>query len=102
MLLLEEGHCLRDHALEACKLREKKSPPYQATSLTTIVQMVANGIGTTLLPKMATDAGIAEGTDLVLRPFDEPDVGRNRFDVAKKTPGSMSLVFGAFIRSCLN
>jgi LysR family hydrogen peroxide-inducible transcriptional activator len=77
MLLLEEGHCLRDHALEACKLREKDvTVPYQATSLTTIVQMVANGIGTTLLPKMATDAGITDGTNLVIRPFEEPNVGR--------------------------
>lgn len=77
MLLLEEGNCPRDHALEACKLREKDvTVPYQATSLTTIVQMVANGIGMTLLPKMATDAGIAEGTDLLFRPLDEPDVGR--------------------------
>ena len=58
--------------------------PYQATSLTTIVQMVANGIGTTLLLKMATDAGIAEGTNLVLRPFDEPYRASNWVDVAKK------------------
>jgi LysR family hydrogen peroxide-inducible transcriptional activator len=87
MLLLEEGHCLRDHALEACKLREKDvTVPYQATSLTTIVQMVANGIGTTLLPKMATDAGIAEGTGLgTSARLMSPDIGStDRFDVAKK------------------
>lgn len=104
MLLLEEGHCLRDHALEACKLRERDvTVPYQATSLTTIVQMVANGIGTTLLPKMAADAGIAEGTDLVLRPFDEPDVGRQiGLMWRKKTPRKHEFgLLGAFIQECL-
>jgi LysR family hydrogen peroxide-inducible transcriptional activator len=105
MLLLEEGHCLRDHALEACKLREKDvTVPYQATSLTTIVQMVANGIGTTLLPKMATDAGIADGTNLVLRPFDEPDVGRHiGLMWRKKTPRKHEFgLLGAFIQECLD
>ena len=105
MLLLEEGHCLRDHALEACKLREKDvTVPYQATSLTTIVQMVANGIGTTLLPKMATDAGIAEGTNLVLRAFDEPDVGRQiGLMWRKKTPRKHEFgLLGAFIQECLD
>ena len=59
LLLLEEGHCLRDHALEACKLRDSQiSVPYQATSLATIVQMVATDIGVTLLPGMAVKAGI--------------------------------------------
>ena len=105
MLLLEEGHCLRDHALEACKLREKDvTVPYQATSLTTIVQMVANGIGTTLLPKMATDAGIADGTNLVLRPFDEPGVGRQiGLMWRKKTPRKHEFgLLGAFIQECLD
>jgi LysR family hydrogen peroxide-inducible transcriptional activator len=105
MLLLEEGHCLRDHALEACKLREGDiSMPYQATSLTTIVQMVANGIGTTLLPKMATDAGITEGTGLQLRAFDESDVGRQiGLMWRKKTPRKQEFtLLGAFIEQCLD
>ena len=105
MLLLEEGHCLRDHALEACKLREKDvTIPYQATSLTTIVQMVANGIGATLLPKMATDAGIADGTNLVLRPFDEPEVGRQiGLMWRKKAPRKHEFgLLGAFIKQCLD
>ncbi|MDG1800462.1 MAG: LysR substrate-binding domain-containing protein, partial [Luminiphilus sp.] len=105
MLLLEEGHCLRDHALEACKLRAGDiNMPYQATSLTTIVQMVANGIGTTLLPKMATDAGITEGTDLQLRAFDESDVGRQiGLMWRKKTPRKQEFtLLGAFIEQCLD
>ena len=104
MLLLEEGHCLRDHALEACKLGEKDvRVPYQATSLTTIVQMVANGIGTTLLPKMAIDAGITQGTELVLRPFDEPDISRKiGLMWRKKTPRKHEFtLLGAFIEECL-
>lgn len=105
MLLLEEGHCLRDHALEACKLREQDiRVPYQATSLTTIVQMVANGIGATLLPKMATEAGITEGTGLVLKPFDEADVSRNiGLMWRKKTPRKQEFgLLGDFIKTCLS
>ena len=88
VLLLEDGHCLRDHVLEACKLRDSQiKVPYQATSLSTIVQMVANGIGITLLPKMAVDAGIMAGTDLDIRAFDQLNVAR---DIGlmwrKKTP----------------
>lgn len=77
LLLLEEGHCLREHALEACKLRDSDvSVPYQATSLNTIVQMVANGIGVTLLPRMALDANVLVGTDVQALPFAEKGVTR--------------------------
>jgi len=74
LLLLEDGHCMRDHALEACKLRGAQyTVPYQATSLTTVVQMVASGIGITLLPGMAVEAGALNSPDVVLTPF--ADVG---------------------------
>jgi LysR family transcriptional regulator, hydrogen peroxide-inducible genes activator len=54
MLMLEDGHCLRDHALAACKLTGRRSNEvYQATSLGTLVQMVSTGLGATLLPRMA-------------------------------------------------
>jgi LysR family hydrogen peroxide-inducible transcriptional activator len=88
VLLLEEGHCLRDHALEACKLRDSQiTVPYQATSLATIVQMVANGIGITLLPQMAVAAGIASSTGLVIKPFQQANVTRNiGLMWRKKTP----------------
>jgi len=77
LLLLEDGHCLREHALEACQLRDSEiSVPYQATSLNTIVQMVANGIGVTLLPQMSVDAHITDGTGLCTQGFDDPDVAR--------------------------
>jgi LysR family hydrogen peroxide-inducible transcriptional activator len=69
---------LRDHALEACKLRDTDvTVPYQATSLNTIVQMVANGIGVTLLPQMAMDSRILAGTDVKTRHFKEHNVARS-------------------------
>jgi LysR family hydrogen peroxide-inducible transcriptional activator len=88
LLLLEDGHCLRDHALEACKLKEGDIDiPYQATSLNTIVQMVANGIGVTLLPQMALDARILSGTDVEIRHFKERNVARSiGLMWRKKTP----------------
>lgn len=88
LLLLEDGHCLRDHALEACKLKEAEIDiPYQATSLNTIVQMVANGIGVTLLPQMALDARILTGTEVYTRSFKEQNVSRSiGLMWRKKTP----------------
>ena len=77
MLLLEEGHCLRGHALAACHLTSATlSVPFQATSLNTLVQMVANGIGITLLPRMALDTPILAGPNVQTREFAEPDVQR--------------------------
>lgn len=67
ILLLEHGHCMRDHALEACKLQGSKlTLSFEATSLHTIVPMVANGIGITMLPEMAVKAGILAGADNVI------------------------------------
>jgi LysR family hydrogen peroxide-inducible transcriptional activator len=71
MLLLEEGHCLRDQALAACgQLGGRDAPDgFAATSLHTLVQMVAGGLGVTLLPRLAVAGGVTLGTDLVLRPL---------------------------------
>ncbi|MDA9367872.1 hydrogen peroxide-inducible genes activator [Flavobacteriaceae bacterium] len=105
LLLLEDGHCLREHALEACKLRDSQiSVPYQATSLSTIVQMVANGIGITLLPKMAVDAGITSGTGLVTQTFDQSQVSREiGLMWRKKTPRQREFrLLGEFIQRCQN
>lgn len=68
LLLLQDGHCLREHALAACGLADRRErEAFQATSLHTLVQMVDNGLGITLLPQLALDAGILNGTDLVAR-----------------------------------
>ena len=78
LLLLEDGHCLRDHALEACKLNTNElSVPYQATSLNTLVLMVANGMGITLLPKMAIDAHILADIPVTVKHFMEEKVWRS-------------------------
>jgi LysR family hydrogen peroxide-inducible transcriptional activator len=73
LLLLEDGHCLRDQALSVCGLlggdRGAEEDGFAATSLHTLVQMVAGGLGVTLLPRLAVAAGIAGGTGLVLRPM---------------------------------
>ncbi|TCZ60881.1 hydrogen peroxide-inducible genes activator [Roseicella aquatilis] len=71
LLLLEDGHCLRDHALAACALEgRKRNAGFQGTSLHTLVQMVANGLGVTLLPEMALEAGILRGLDLSALPLE--------------------------------
>lgn len=71
LLLLEEGNCLRDHALAACSLPSaRRAEGFQATSLATLVQMVANGLGVSLLPRMALEAGILEGTGIAARELD--------------------------------
>jgi hypothetical protein len=75
LLLLKDGHCLRDHALSACRLADRRlMEAPEATSLPTLVQMVDNELGTTLLPTLAVDAGLLLGTNLVSRPLltDEP------------------------------
>ena len=77
LLLLEEGHCLRDHALEACKLESADTNlVYQGTSLHTLVQMVANGLGMTLLPAMSVDANVLSETHLQLKHFSNENVSR--------------------------
>lgn len=72
LMLLEEGHCLRDHALDACQLMGNKARRELAgTSLPTIIQMVAAGHGTTLLPQMAVDAGLATNVNVNIFPFSD-------------------------------
>ncbi|QOV93237.1 hydrogen peroxide-inducible genes activator [Novosphingobium sp. ES2-1] len=70
LLLLEDGHCLKEHALAACNRPEMRaSATMIGTSLHTLVQMVDNGLGLTMLPKMAIDAGILHDTQIVARPL---------------------------------
>jgi LysR family hydrogen peroxide-inducible transcriptional activator len=66
LLLLDDGHCLRDHALAGCRLKNHKTiHTFGANSLQMLVQMVENDLGITLLPEMALKAGILEGTNIV-------------------------------------
>ena len=67
VFLLEKEHCLTEHAVSACQLTKKeKINPFSATSLHTLVQMVANGLGTTFIPQMAIDHGLIDNQNLVV------------------------------------
>ncbi|MBV1918944.1 MAG: hydrogen peroxide-inducible genes activator [Sphingomonadaceae bacterium] len=77
LLLLEDGHCLKDHVLAACNRPElRASATMIGTSLHTLVQMVDNGLGLTMLPEMALDAGILNGTNVVSRPLKSNNANR--------------------------
>jgi LysR family hydrogen peroxide-inducible transcriptional activator len=73
LLLLEEGHCLRDQALEVCSRVGVREPQdFRATSLETLRQMVATGAGITLLPELAGRGAYRNARGVVLRPFARP------------------------------
>jgi len=73
LLLLEDGHCLRDQALEVCQLAgAHEQLDFHATSMETLRQMVAAGTGITLMPVMAIKPPVAHTDNLVTRPFVEP------------------------------
>jgi LysR family hydrogen peroxide-inducible transcriptional activator len=72
LILLEDGHCLREHALAACGLKPPKAADeenFAATSLPTLVQMVSSGLGMTFLPAMAVDAGLTDPASVAVRPI---------------------------------
>jgi LysR family hydrogen peroxide-inducible transcriptional activator len=70
LLLLEDGHCLKDHALSACNRPELRAhAAMMGTSLHTLVQMVDNGLGLTFVPGMAIEAGILGGTGVDAKPL---------------------------------
>jgi len=68
LLLMEDGHCLRSHALQACRVGEAgDNQEFQGTSLRTLLQMAAGGIGVMLVPEMAVATEITPGSGLVAR-----------------------------------
>jgi LysR family hydrogen peroxide-inducible transcriptional activator len=70
LLLLEDGHCLKDHALSACNRPDLRAQAaMMGTSLHTLVQMVDNGLGVTFIPSMAIQAGILDGTNVEAKPL---------------------------------
>ncbi len=76
LLLLEEGHCLREHALEVCARAGTEDQDFRATSLETLRQMVASGGGVTLLPRLAAEGPFAFARGLAVRPFAPPAPSR--------------------------
>ena len=66
ILLLEDGHCLRDHAISACSLSKRdKISKFSASSLYSLIQMVDSDLGVTFVPKMAINSGILKQTKVV-------------------------------------
>jgi len=86
LLLLEDGHCLKDHALAACRLPDVNTG-FRGTSLNTLVQMVANGLGVTLLPELARESELFRGADIVLRPLPADSPPRQLGLVWRKSSG---------------
>lgn len=88
VLLLEDGHCLRDQALEVCQMvgaREKSG--FRATSLETLRQMVASGIGVTLLPTLSVKPPVPRTERLVLRRFPDPAPSRKLALIWRQSSG---------------
>jgi LysR family hydrogen peroxide-inducible transcriptional activator len=86
LLLLEDGHCLRDQALEVCsRIDVKESEDYRATSLETLRQMVAAGLGITLLPQLATRGPFGSGQGLTVKEFARPVPSRTVGAVWRKS-----------------
>lgn len=73
LILLEDGHCLRDHALAACGLEPPRGvgdeQSFAATSLPTLVQMIGSGLGVSFLPAMAVQAGLTANAEVAVRPL---------------------------------
>jgi LysR family hydrogen peroxide-inducible transcriptional activator len=86
LLLLEDGHCLRDQALDVCsRIDVKESEDYRATSLETLRQMVAAGLGITLLPELATRGPFGSGHGLAVKQFSRPVPSRSVGAVWRKS-----------------
>ena len=88
LLLLEDGHCMREHALAACELEgARRNAALQGTSLHTLVQMAASGLGVTLVPEMAIASGLLAGLDLHVAPLAGDRPSRRIALVWRRTSG---------------
>jgi len=105
LLLIEDGHCLRSHSLQACRIVDAvRNEVFQATSLRTLVQMVAAEIGITLMPQIAVDSELASTRNVVIRPL-SPDKPFRTLVLAWRPTSSRGVEFrmlGNLIGECLN
>ncbi|MET0747264.1 MAG: LysR substrate-binding domain-containing protein, partial [Rhizobium sp.] len=76
LLLLEEGHCLRDQALAVCGASKRSLVNFGATSMTTLLQMVSHDMGMTLIPEMAVATETGRSNSIRIVPFAEPQPSR--------------------------
>ena len=93
LMLLEDGHCLKDHALAACKLQPREAGiSMESTSLNTLVQMVAGHMGSTLVPAMSLDQLLSGNKELCAVHLDEPGPHRRlAFIIRPNYPGVKSI-----------
>lgn len=104
LILLEEGHCLRDQALDVCRIAEARDlASLGATSLNTLMRMVAGGLGVTLVPACAVAAEARAG-GIAFLPFEEPAPSRALFLVFRSSSGRRSDFerLAEMIRACLS
>ena len=93
LLLLEEGHCLRDHILYACNASNRESSSgMEATSLLTLVQMIESGFGIGLVPEMAVNSGLTESPTLIARPTAKPSLKRTIALVARRSTSRLTVL----------
>ena len=91
LLLLEDGHCLRDHVLYACNAANRNSSTaMEATSLLTLVQMIESGFGIGLVPEMAVASGLTESPNLISRPTAKPGPTRTIALVARRSTSRLT------------
>jgi LysR family transcriptional regulator, hydrogen peroxide-inducible genes activator len=104
LLLIEDGHCLRSHSLQACRIVDPvRNEVFQATSLRTLVQMVAAELGITLMPQIAVESELASTRNVVIRPL-SPDKPFRTLVLAWRSTSSRGAEFrilGNLIRECL-
>jgi LysR family hydrogen peroxide-inducible transcriptional activator len=72
LMLLEDGHCLKDHILDACNISDSSQYSLKASSLNTLIQLVKGKMGTTLVPKMALKELVGSRKDLSIAHLNEP------------------------------
>jgi LysR family hydrogen peroxide-inducible transcriptional activator len=93
LLLLEDGHCLRDQALEVCsRIDIREAEDFRATSLETLRQMVVAGLGITLLPETAVESPFGSQRGLTIRPFTKPAPTRTVGAVWRKSSTRASVI----------
>jgi LysR family hydrogen peroxide-inducible transcriptional activator len=104
LLLIEDGHCLRSHSLQACRIADPvRNEVFQATSLRTLVQMVAADLGITLMPQIAVDSELASNRNVVIRSL-SPDKPFRTLVLAWRPTSARGAEFrmlGNLIRECL-
>ena len=104
MLLIEDGHCLRSHSLQACRIVDPgRNEVFQATSLRSLVQMVAAELGITLMPRIAVDSELTSSRNVVTRPLSPEEPYRTLVLAWRPTSsrGAEFRMLGNLIQECL-